>query len=54
MGFRTRFAELLGKKAKAKIAGSGEPKRIDLNLPLGIRIGSTVKFEQSTFILGGE
>src|SRR3989344_8489128 len=42
------------KATQVKDAFKGKPERQDSDLPLDIRIGSTVEFDQTDFILGGE
>ncbi|MFA5020831.1 MAG: DUF2491 family protein [Patescibacteria group bacterium] len=50
---------LVGRMLGLKIAQVGaslhkKPERLDMNLPLGIRIGSTAQFDASTFIIAGD
>lgn len=52
MGLIGRMLKLETEKVKAAFRARKE--RQDLNLPLDIRIGSTVEFDQSDFILGGD
>lgn len=53
MGLITRMLGLEAARVTAAFQGK-TAKRQDDDLPLGIRVGSTVNFDQSTFILGGD
>lgn len=47
-----RIIQAKAKELKAKV--EGKPDRGDLNWPMGVHIGSTLRFDPSLFIIGGE
>ena len=52
MGMLSRILKIKAQKAASYF--KKQPQRVDLNWPLGIRIGGTVRLDPSTFIVAGD